>query len=122
MRKIVLFGTLCLILATAPATSMAASSSLEVVLVDSLWGAAIGTLAGAATLAFMDHPKDHTERIYQGAAVGLFLGMAFGVYELSPMFSSYERPDGTRVNVWGLACTVGLGPGPRPSRAGLWSW
>jgi hypothetical protein len=108
MKKIVMILALCLALVSLPVSSRAASSSLQVVLIDSLWGAGIGALAGAATLAFMDHPSDHYERIYQGAAVGLFIGMGFGVYELSPMFYSYTTPAGKKETVYGLTLNVPL--------------
>lgn len=108
MKKIVIILALCLAFISLPNDSRAASSSLQVVLIDSLWGAGIGALAGAATLAFMDHPSDHYERIYQGAAVGLFLGLGFGVYELSPMFYSYTTPAGKKETVYGLTMNIPL--------------
>ncbi len=108
MKKIVIILALCLAMFSLPNVSRAASSSLEVVLVDSLWGAGIGALAGTASLAFMDHPSDHYERIYQGAAVGLFIGLAFGVYELSPMFYSYTTPSGKKETVYGLTLSMPL--------------
>lgn len=108
MKKIAIVLAVCCAFVALPHGARAASSSLEVVLTDSLWGAGIGALAGAATLAFMDHPGDHLERIYQGAAIGLFIGMAFGVYELSPMFYSYTTPSGERETVYGLMYTVPL--------------
>jgi RsiW-degrading membrane proteinase PrsW (M82 family) len=108
MKKILVILALCLAFVPLPQDSRAASSSLEVVLVDSLWGAGIGALAGAATLAFMDHPSDHYERIYQGAAIGLFIGLGFGIYELSPMFYSYTTPAGKKETVYGLMMRIPL--------------
>ena len=108
MKKIVIILALCLALVSLPTSSSAASSSLEVVLIDSLWGAGIGALAGTATLAFMDHPSDHYDRIYQGAAVGMFLGLGFGIYELSPMFYSYTTPAGEKETVYGLTLNIPL--------------
>ncbi|HPI91670.1 MAG TPA: hypothetical protein PLT09_00245 [Deltaproteobacteria bacterium] len=108
MKKLAVILALCLAIVSLPHDSRAASSSLEVVLIDSLWGAGIGALAGAATLAFMDHPSDHYERIYQGGAIGLFIGMGFGVYELSPMFYSYTTPSGKKESVYGLTLNIPL--------------
>lgn len=108
MKKAVVILALCIAFTFLPHDSRAASSSLEVVLIDSLWGAGIGALAGAATLAFMDHPSDHYERIYQGAAVGLFVGLGFGVYELSPMFYSYTTPAGEKETIYGLTLNIPL--------------
>jgi len=116
--------TTCFAFCVPAPVCKAASSSLEVVLTDSLWGAGIGALAGAATLAFVDDAGDHTARIYQGAAIGLFLGMAFGVYELSPMFSSYTSPDGNREMIYGLSLRIPLNGagGVRLSRPSPLSW
>ncbi|HOS98005.1 MAG TPA: hypothetical protein PLR71_11805 [Deltaproteobacteria bacterium] len=109
MKKIAVILTVCVALLCLPHQSCAASSSsLEVVLIDGLWGAGIGTLLGAATLAFMDHPSDHYDRIYQGAAIGLFCGVAFGIYEISPMFYSYTTPRGEKETVYGLSVRVPL--------------
>jgi hypothetical protein len=74
-----------------------AAPPLKVVLEDSLWGAAIGTLAGAATLPFMKHPSDHYDRLAQGAGIGLIGGMVFGFCEISPVLYTYERPGHARV-------------------------
>jgi hypothetical protein len=107
MKKGLIILSLFLALFMLPQQSQAAPT-LEVVLQDSLWGAGIGALAGAATLAFMDHPSDHYARIYQGAAIGLFCGLAFGVYELHPMFYSYTTPSGEKENFYGLTLNIPL--------------
>lgn len=85
-----------------------AGSSLEVVFWDSLMGAGIGALAGTATLAFMDHPGDHLQRITQGASVGLICGIGFGLYEISPIFYTNTLPSGKKERVYGLQLTVPL--------------
>ena len=103
------FGSIALALSlfVRPGTSHA-QSSLEVVLWDSLLGAGIGALVGAATLAFMDHPGDHLERIAQGASVGLIGGIAFGFYEISPVFYTSVDPSGRKERLYGLQVTVPL--------------
>lgn len=85
-----------------------AESSLEVVLWDSLLGAGIGALAGTATLAFMEHPGDHLNRIAQGASIGLLAGIGFGIYEISPILYSSVDPLGNRERVYGLRVSVPL--------------
>lgn len=107
MKKAFVTMALVLSLFALPSTSNA-QSSLEVVLWDSLLGAGIGALVGAATLAFMDHPGDHLERIAQGASVGLIGGIAFGFYEISPVFYSSVDPAGNRERLYGLRVTVPL--------------
>ncbi len=107
MKKCVIKLSLCLAVFMLPQQGRAAQT-LEVVLVDSLWGAAIGGLIGGATLAFMDHPGDHLDRIYQGAAVGVICGVAFGLYEIRPMFSSYTTPAGQKEYLYGLNLRIPL--------------
>ena len=107
MKKAFVTMALVLSLFVLPSTSNA-QSSLEVVLWDSLLGAGIGALVGAATLAFMDHPGDHLERIAQGASIGLIGGIAFGFYEISPVFYSSVDPAGNRERIYGLRLTVPL--------------
>ncbi|MDT8273593.1 MAG: hypothetical protein RRA35_10435 [Desulfomonilia bacterium] len=79
-----------------------AGSPLQVVLYDSLIGAGIGALVGASTLAFMDNPSDNSIRIAQGASIGLICGLAFGLYEISPMFYTMRTPSGETGWVYGL--------------------
>jgi hypothetical protein len=107
MKKGLIIISLCLAFFMLPEQSQAAPT-LEVVLVDSLWGAGIGGLVGGATLAFMDHPGHHLDRIYQGAAVGVICGVAFGLYEIRPMFYSYSTPTGQKEHVYGLTMNIPL--------------
>jgi hypothetical protein len=107
MKKGLIIISLCLAFFMLPGQSQAAQT-LEVVLVDSLWGAAIGGLVGGATLAFMDNPGNHLERVYQGAAIGVICGVAFGIYEIRPMFSSYTTPNGQKEHLYGLTMNIPL--------------
>lgn len=105
MKKGFIILSLSLALFMLPAQSQAAQS-LEIILVDSLWGAAIGALVGGATLAFMDKPGHHLDRVYQGAAVGVICGAAFGIYEIRPMFASYTAPSGQKEHIYGLNLSI----------------
>ena len=107
MKKFLVSCAFVLALFTLPCTSHA-GSSLEVVFWDSLVGASIGALAGAATLAFMDHPGDHLERIAQGGSIGLICGLGFGIYEISPMFYTTTTPGGKKEQVYGLQMRIPL--------------
>jgi hypothetical protein len=107
MKKGLIIISLCLAFLMLPEQSRAAAP-LEVVLVDSLWGAGIGTVVGAATLAFMDHPGDHLARIYQGTAAGVLCGVAFGLYEIRPTYYSYNSMSGKREYVYGLSFSMPL--------------
>ena len=108
MKRAVVFLAFVLIMGALPCRTHAADSSLDVVLWDSLVGAGIGALVGTATLAFMDHPGDHLERIPQGAAVGVIAGVAFGFYEITPVVYSRTTPDGERERVYGLQFNLPL--------------
>jgi hypothetical protein len=107
MKKVIISLALMLALFALP-TQSRAGSSLEVVMWDSLMGAGVGALVGAATLAFMEHPGDHLERIAQGASVGLICGLGFGIYEISPMFYTTTTPSGKRERVYGLQLRMPL--------------
>jgi hypothetical protein len=106
MKKTIILLALVLAVAAVPGVSRAEGQtrqpSLEIVLYDSLVGAGIGALAGTATLAFMDHPSDHLNRIAQGAAIGVLCGMAYGVYEIRPVLYSYRSRDGSQEVAYGL--------------------
>ena len=107
MKKLIVTLSLALALFALPARSHA-GSSLEIVLWDSLLGAGIGALVGAATLPFMEHPNDHLNRIAQGASVGLICGLGFGLYEISPMFYTQTTPSGKKERIYGLRVTIPL--------------
>lgn len=107
MKRAIVSIAFVLIVFALPCRSHA-ESTLDVVLWDSVVGAGIGALVGAATLAFMDHPSDHLERISQGAAIGVISGVAFGFYEVSPVLYSRVLPDGQRERVYGLQFNFAL--------------
>jgi hypothetical protein len=108
MKKIITVLSFILAVAVLPCSSQAAGSSLEVVLYDAVVGAGIGALAGAATMAFMDHPGDHYERIAQGASIGVLCGIAFGFYEIRPILYSYKDRSGHEQRVYGLQVSLPL--------------
>ena len=64
----------------------ARAQALEVVFKDSLWGAAIGSVVGLASWSLQDTDKDDklfSKYILRGAAFGVFIGMAYGVYDVN---------------------------------------
>ncbi|MEA3221742.1 MAG: hypothetical protein U9P49_01070 [Thermodesulfobacteriota bacterium] len=102
MKKLAISILLVISLLAIPAQGMA-DSSLKIIFEDTVWGLCIGALVGTATLAFVDHPSDHLDRIAQGASVGVIGGMCFGLYEISPVFYSIKDPvHKDRVYVVGL--------------------
>lgn len=44
------------------------------------YGVMAGTLVGAASLAFTSKPSDNLNRVARGASIGLYLGIALGLY------------------------------------------
>ena len=65
------------------------------------FGVLAGTLVGAATLAFTDQPGENLNRVARGASLGLYAGIALGVYvvyivpnqvEDEPNLDIYEQP------------------------------
>lgn len=107
MKKICLCACLIVMVSFIPVRSHA-GSPLQVVLYDSLIGAGIGALVGASTLAFMDKPSDNYIRIAQGTSIGMVCGLAFGLYEISPMFYTMRTPAGERDLVYGLRIGIPL--------------
>ena len=65
-------------------TSSASSETLEIVFKNSIWGAAIGGVSGIAFWALQDEDKEDKffpKYVVKGMAIGLFAGMAVGIYE-----------------------------------------
>ena len=95
-------------------TSSASSETLEIVFKNSVWGAAIGGGSGAAFWALQDEDKEDKffpKYVVKGMAIGLFAGMAVGIYEAQTdggMFMSNGVPKGLfhlDINSYSLALT-----------------
>ena len=75
-------------------TSSASSETLEIVFKNSIWGSAIGGVSGVALWALQEDDKEDKffpKYVVRGMAIGLFAGMAVGVFEAqtdSGMFMS----------------------------------
>jgi hypothetical protein len=80
MRKII--GVLlvaCLVGAWGPGRAAADENTFETVFKDGFYGGLAGALVGGAVLVFAENPKDHYIYIGYGAAIGVILGVTFGV-------------------------------------------
>ena len=81
-------------------TSTASSETLEIVFKNRLWGSAIGGVSGVALWALQEDDKEDKffpKYVVRGMAIGLFAGMAVGVFEAqtdSGMFMSNGVPKG----------------------------
>ena len=78
MNRIICLMTLVSIF-TSSTASFASDNTLREVFQDAFYGGAVGTLVGAALLAFTKKPANHLENIGYGAAVGVLFGTAYGV-------------------------------------------
>ena len=76
MKKILATLLLTLFLYTVPAS---AQDVMERTLHNSMYGAIIGGIVGAAVLALSDNPGDHLDYIPTGAAIGVLAGVAYGL-------------------------------------------
>jgi hypothetical protein len=61
----------------------AAENNFSEVLTDGVYGGLAGALVGGAVLAFSDNPGDHLNYLGYGAAIGVFVGTAFGLVSAS---------------------------------------
>lgn len=68
-----------LIVAQVGTPCFAEESVFKGVYEDSLYGGLVGTLVGAACMAFTKKPADHFEYVMYGAASGVILGAAYGL-------------------------------------------
>ncbi|MNK07765.1 hypothetical protein D3C87_256830 [compost metagenome] len=88
MRKILL-GALILQMMAAPALA----ADLRQFLKHCAYGTLIGAGAGVATLAFSDQPSEDLNNVARGASLGLYGGIAYGVYRLNtPDVQTYQEP------------------------------
>ena len=55
------------------------------------YGVLAGTLVGAASLAFTEKPGENLNRIARGASLGLYAGIALGVYIVYAVPSEEEQ-------------------------------
>jgi len=78
----------------------AQAETLEVVFKSSLWGSAIGGVSGLALWALQEEDKEDKlfpKYIIKGMAVGLFVGMGYGIYDSQAggdVFMGYGKPKG----------------------------
>ncbi|MGZ3769034.1 MAG: hypothetical protein ACXVCP_00030 [Bdellovibrio sp.] len=58
---------------------------------------AYGTIGGASvgvvSLAFADKPSDSWNNVTRGASLGLYAGIAYGLYDYNKSTETYQHPD-----------------------------
>ncbi len=83
-----------LVIALSWTSKSHASSSREFVM-SCTYGVLAGTLVGAATLAFEDQPGDKFYKVARGASLGLYAGIALGLYVVYGVSDGSELEDET---------------------------
>jgi hypothetical protein len=58
---------------------------------DAFYGGAVGTLVGAALLAFTRKPADHLDYMAYGAATGILAGAAYGAVKSARSLATFEN-------------------------------
>lgn len=59
------------------------------------YGALAGAGVGVVTLAMENKPSEHTGNVARGASLGLYAGIAYGIYEANkkPQYNYYQDLD-----------------------------
>jgi hypothetical protein len=77
------------------------------------YGVLAGTLVGAAALAFTDKPGDNLNLIARGASIGLYAGIALGIYVVDAADQPEEDPNAIPISDMTLAPGGPLARAPR---------
>ena len=72
--------TVLIVLSLGVFSSRSADAMGKELITSATYGVLAGTIVGAATLAFSDNPGDNLQRIARGASLGLYAGIALGLY------------------------------------------
>ena len=96
------------VMAAFPAPSFAQSYVAQDVWYSTLYGGAIGGVAGAGVMLLTGDPLDNSEYVVTGVGAGILGGLAYGIYSYSGA-NNYGL-----VNVRGSGATHYAVPKPRP--------
>jgi len=69
----------------------AAENTFETVFKDGFYGGLAGALVGGAILAFKDDPGDHLNYLSYGAAIGVIVGVTYGVVSATRSLAEVEN-------------------------------
>jgi len=69
----------------------ASEDEFSKVFTDGVYGGLAGALVGGAMLAFKEDPGDHLNYLTYGAAIGVFVGTAFGLISASRSMAEIEN-------------------------------
>jgi len=62
------------------------------------YGVLAGTLVGAASLAFTSQPGQNLQNVARGASLGLYAGIALGLYTVYILPKQLEKEDENKLN------------------------
>ncbi len=82
---------LLLTLMTTTTSTFAADDTIREVFTDAFYGAGIGGMLGGAMMVFTKKPVDHIDRIAYGAASGVIIGTAYGLFKSARAFAEIEH-------------------------------
>ena len=93
MKFIVRLTTLLTLIAllTNASAAFAADNTLRDTFQDALYGGALGTLVGAALMAFTRKPADHLDYMAYGAAAGVLAGTTYGIARSARSLASIDN-------------------------------
>jgi len=77
------------LLMAVPNPARAASYVAQDIWYSTLYGAAIGGIAGTGVMLLTDDPMDHTDYVITGVGVGILGGLAYGIYSYSVSNARY---------------------------------
>ena len=79
---------------TLSAPVLAQDDGMGRILKDTVYGGAIGAIAGVAFMLFTDNPEDHFDYLATGAGIGILGGLAYGLATTSGRVAIAEIEDG----------------------------
>ena len=89
LKKMIVLALL-LSFALLPARRAVADETMSVLLKDTAYGGIIGALIGSAFMLLADEPGDHWDYIPKGAAVGVLVGVLYGLVVHSEALADSE--------------------------------
>ncbi|MFQ5329659.1 MAG: hypothetical protein ACE5D4_06695 [Thermodesulfobacteriota bacterium] len=91
---------LTLIFSAVPAFAQDDGQGMHRIFRSTVYGGAIGLVAGFAFLLFTDNPEDHYDFLSAGAGVGILAGLGYGLATSSGRIAIAEVDNGTvKLNV-----------------------
>ncbi len=91
-RRLMVTVMAAALLTVGAVPAFAAENPFKVILEDAVYGGLVGSLLGAASLAFVNNKSDHVDNIGYGAALGIMAGAGIGFYtNINRSFVEYEN-------------------------------